>query len=532
LQSSALNSFDLSIIGAYFLATILIGYLLRKRAHSSKVFFHASRSLPTAVTTIAFVAANCGALEIVGLVSASAKYGAGMLHFYWIGAIPAMLFLALAMMPVYIGSGALTVPEFLHLRFSAETRLLNIFLSTIMMVLVSGISLYALTQVLRIFLGHSFTQIVFPVAAVVLLYLSLGGLTATIYNEVLQFTLIVAGLSPLVFFVLHDFHGTSGLFASLPTDMRHTWLGLPIFAPQTARFDIFGISMGLGFVLSFGYWCTDFVLIQRSLAARSVEGAIETPLYASLVKIIFPLLVVVPGLSAAIFFRGQHGVAYDQALPALMTHYYRHGLLGFGITAILASLMSGVAGNISALTTIWVHDFYRPIIAPNRSDRHYMFAGRLLILVGILLSVATAYVALSFNNLMDYLQLLFSLFNAPLFASFLLGMFTTWATPKAGFWGLLIGTLCSIAHNLAYQRHQIVYGSDMSANFYGATFAFLACLFATTAFSLVTTPKNILELADLTYWTSRREHTHLTPFPILVALFSILLCAVLSFVFR
>jgi len=532
LHGSVLNSLDLTIISAYFLATILIGYLLRKRTHSSKAFFHASRSLPTIVTTVAFVAANCGALEIVGIVSASAKYGAGMLHFYWIGAIPAMLFLALTMMPVYIRSGALTVPEFLHLRFNAETRLLNIFLSTIMMLMVSGISIYAPTQVLRIFLGHSFTQIVFPVAAVVLLYLSLGGLTATIYNEVLQFTLIVAGLLPLVLFVLHDFHGFSGLLTVLPTNMRHTWLGLPFFAPQTAQFDILGISMGLGFVLSFGYWCTDFVLIQRSLAARSIEGAIETPLYASFVKIIFPLLVVVPGLAAAIFFRNQHGFAYDQALPALMTHYYKHGILGFGITAILASLMSGVAGNINALTTIWIHDFYRPIIAPHKSDRHYVFAGRLLILVGILLSVATAYVALSFNNLMDYLQLLFSLFNAPLFATFLLGMFTTWATPKAGFWGLLVGTLCSMAHNLAYQFHRIVYGSDMSANFYGASLAFLVCLLVTALVSLITKRKDIQELADLTYWTSSREHTHLAPLPILIALSSLFLCLMLSFVFR
>ncbi len=522
----------MSIIGAYFLVTILIGYLFRQRTPSSKVFFHASRSLPTAVTTIAFIAANCGALEIVGIVSASAKYGAGMLHFYWIGAVPAMIFLALSMMPVYLRSGALTVPEFLHLRFNAETRMLNIACSTIMMIMVSGISLYALTQVLRTFLGYSFTQTVFCVAAIVVLYLSLGGLTATIYNEVLQFALILAGLLPLFFFILRDFHSISGLLALLPSNMRHSWTSLPLFAPQTSQLDVVGVAMGLGFVLSFGYWCTDFVLIQRSLAARSLEGVIDTSLYASLVKIFFPLLVVVPGLAAAVFFRSQPSFAFDQALPALMMHYYRHGLLGFGITAVLASLLSGVAGNINALTTIWIHDFYRPRIAPKKTDRHYIIVGRFFIAGGVLLSVATAYVALSFNNLMDYLQLLFSLFNAPLFATFLLGMFTTWATPAAGFWGLLAGTLCSIAHNFAYRLHWITYSSDMSSNFYGAFLAFMSCLVVTIVVSGMTQTKSRQQLADLTYWTASRGHDSLSSRSIALAITAFTILIALNLVFR
>jgi len=526
------NSIDLAIVAVYFAATILVGWLFRRKAHSSSEFFHAARSLPGAVTAIAFVSANCGALEIVGIVSASAKYGAKTLHFYWIGAIPAMLFLALCMMPIYMRSRALTVPEFLKMRFNESTRILNISCCGVMMILVSGISLYALSQVLRMFLGWSFTQTTLSAAAIVFLYVSLGGLTATIYNEVIQFALIVLGLLPLVFFILRDFHGLAALAAHLEPAMRHTWVGLPLASPHTSRMDVLGVSMGLGFVLSFGYWCTDFVLIQRALAARSTAGVIDTPLLAAFVKLFFPILVVLPGLAAAILFVSRPGFNYDQALPALMIRYYRHGLLGFGITAILASLMSGLAGNINALTTIWTHDVYRSSLVPNRSDRHYVFVGRLSTLAAILLSIATAYLALSFNNIMDYLQLLFSLFNAPLLATFLLGMFTTWATPRAGFWGLLLGTLSSVAHNLAYRMHWFLYGSDMSANFYGAIFAFTSCFAVTALVSLFTAAKPVEELSDLTYWTGTYRGIQIPRVAQMLALAAIALCISLSIIFR
>lgn len=526
------NSADLAVISLYFVATILVGWFFRKKAQSSSEFFHAARTLPAAITSIAFLAANCGALEIVGIVSATAKYGAKTLHFYWIGAIPAMLFLALGMMPIYMRSQALTVPEFLKLRFNEATRTLNIICCGVMMILVSGISLYALSQVLRTFLGWSFTQTTLTAAAIVFLYVSLGGLTATMYNEVIQFALIILGLLPLVFFILHDFHGLSGLALHLEPSMRHTWIGLPAVDPHKSRMDAFGIAMGLGFVLSFGYWCTDFVLIQRALAARSTTGVINTPLIAAVVKLFFPVLVVLPGLAAAILFRSQPGFNYDQSLPALMLRYYRHGLLGFGITAILASLMSGLAGNINALVTIWTHDVYRATLAPGKSDGHYVLVGRLTTLVAILLSITTAYVALSFNNLMDYLQLLFSLFNAPLLATFLLGMFTTWATPKAGFWGLLFGTLTSIAHNFAYRMHWITYGSDMSANFYGAILAWTSCFLATTLLSAFTTAKSREQLANLTCWTGTHQGIRLPRTALLLASLILALCLFLSICFR
>jgi len=344
--------------------------------------------------------------------------------------------------------------------------------------------------------------------------------------------LIVCGLLPLVFFILRDFHGLSGLLARLEPTMRHTWVGLPLASPQSSSLDVVGVSMGLGFVLSFGYWCTDFLLIQRALAARTTAGVVDTPLLAAFVKIFFPILVVLPGLAAAVLFKNMPGYRFDQALPALMLRYYGHGLLGFGITAILASLMSGLAGNISALTTIWTHDVYRASLARGRSEKHYVTVGRASTLVAILLSVATAYLALSFNNIMDYLQLLFSLFNAPLLATFLLGMFTMWATPKAGFWGLLIGTLSSIAHNFAYRMHWISYGSDMSANFYGAILAFSSCAVVTILMSVFTPAKTRAELTNLTCWTGTHHGARVPKPSFLLAFAAIAICVLLSIRFR
>ncbi|QNI36048.1 sodium:solute symporter family transporter [Edaphobacter albus] len=526
-----LNLIDYGIIGTYFAISLLVGWLVRRKATSATIFLHASRSLPTAVTTIAFVAANCGALEIVGIASASAKYGAKTLHFYWIGAIPAMLFLALFMMPTYISSSALTVPEFLKLRYNEATRQLSVFCSGIVMILVSGISLYAMSEVLGSSFGWSFTQTAFPVAAVVFLYVMMGGLTATIYNELLQFLLILVGLLPLTCFILRDFQGLSSLLDQLSPTMRHTWTGVPLFSPASPL-DVIGIVMGLGFVLSFGYWCTDFLLIQRALAARSVSGARSTPLWASLVKIFFPALVVLPGLAAAVVFRGQKMNGYDQTLPRMMMHYYQHGLLGLGFTAILASLMSGLAGNISAVTTIWTHDIYRASFAPNKNDMHYVSVGRLFTLLAVLLSIATAYLALTYGNIMDYLQFLFSLFNAPLLATFLLGMFTTWVTPQGGFWGLLIGIFSSIAHGVGVRLRWIGYGSDMSANFYGAIIAFVCCMTVTLLVSCVTPVKPPELLANLTAENLTDQSIRTPRMMIVLAMCAALICIAMSILFR
>ena len=499
MQPVALNSLDYAIILGYFVATLAVGYRLRKRMVSTNEYFLAGRSLPAIVTGIAFVAANCGALEVMGMVSTGAKYGARANHFYWLGAIPAMLFLALFMMPLYYRSRVRSVPEFLKRRYGEATRAFNALAFATMMVLVSGISLYAMAIILGTLVGWSFSTSVLVAAVVVLAYVVLGGLAASIYNEVVQFVLIVAGLAPLVFFVLREFRGWQGLAAALPPELRHTWQGLPVASPLSSAMDGVGNVLGLAFVLSFGYWCTDFLLIQRALAAKDLQAAVETPLIASVAKLFFPALVVLPGLAAVALFPQGLAARYDVALPNLMVRYYGHGLLGLGVTAMLASFMSGMAGNITAFNTVWTYDIYQAYLARGRSDRHYLIVGRTATVAATALSIATAYIVLSFNNLMDYVQLLFSFFNAPLFATFLLGMFTRWATPAGGFAGLVSGTLAAGFHYLAYRLHWIPYGSDMTANFYGAICAWSVCFLVTSGVSTVTRRKPLEELAGLVH---------------------------------
>jgi solute:Na+ symporter, SSS family len=504
------NFLDYLIIATYFCVIIVIGIRLRRRMVSTTEYLLAGRSLPVLVTGLAFVAANCGALEVMGIVSTSAKYGARANHFYWLGAIPAMIFLALFMMPIYHRSRVRSVPEFLKLRFGEQTRAFNAAAFAVLMILVSGISIYAMAIIMRTVVGWSFSTSVLISAVVVLVYVGFGGLTATIYNEVIQFFLIVAGFLPLVFFVLAEFHGWSGLAAALPPTLGHTWKGLPAADPLGSAMDGVGNVIGLGFVLSFGYWCTDFLLIQRALAAKDLPSAVQTPLIAAVVKLFFPALVVIPGLAAAALFPGDLAARYDMALPALMVRYYSHGLLGLGITAMLASFMSGMAGNVTAFNTVWTYDIYQAYVRPNRSDRHYLVVGRLATFAAVGLSVATAYIVLSFNNLMDYVQLLFSFFNAPLFATFLLGMFTYWATPAGGFWGLVSGTSAAFLHYLAYRSGMIPYGSDMSANFYGAICGWSCCFLVTCGVSLFTRPRKREELAGLVYDRSSSDSASAT----------------------
>lgn len=534
MTAASLNWLDVSVLAAYLVLVAAVGLRLRDSGKSSAEFFQAGRSLPALVTGIAFVAANCGALEIMGVVSVAAKYGARANSFYWVGAIPAMLFLALFMMPIYLSSRVLSVPEFLGLRFNEQTRVLNAVSFAVLMILVSGISLYAMAIVLREFLGWPFSASVVLAAAFVLMYVATGGLRATIYNEVLQFVLLVAGLLPLVFFILRDYHSVRGLQARLQPPLGHTWVGLPLFSPSGSTMDVFGTVVGLGFILSCGYWCTDFLLIQRALAARSLQASMETPLIGAVVKLFFPLLVVLPGLAAVIMIPGLAS-RYDLALPALLAHYYGHGLLGLGVTAMLASFMSGMAGNITAFNTVWTHDIYRAYLVKSAPDSHYVRVGRIATIVATLLSVGSAFIVLSFNSLMDYVQLLFSFFNAPLFATFLLGMFTTWATPAGGFWGLLAGVLMAFLHTVLYRGHWIHYGSEMSANFYGAIWAWLMCVVVTCVVSRFSERKPTESLRGLVY--ARGNHAgnrsaNVMRMPFILAAVIAVLCAVLNWIFR
>jgi SSS family solute:Na+ symporter len=526
--SNALASF---IIGTYLIATVAIGLLTRRNARTSSQFLHARRALPTAITSIAFLAANCGALEIVGIVATSAKYGALALHFYWLGAIPAMLFLALFMMPVYARSGAMTVPDFLRVRYGPATHIASALSLAVMMIFISGISLYAISSVLNLFFGWGFLRIAIVSSSVILCYSLAGGLRATIYNEILQFSLTIAGLIPLTYFVLRDFRGIRPILRHMPIGIAHIWTALPLMQPRTATMDVVGLVFGLGLVLSCGYWCTDFILIQRALAAKDLQSSVNTPLFAAVAKLFFPLLVVVPGMAAGIFFRTAGVTHFDQALAYLMRHYYGYGLLGLGISGVLASLMSGLAGNISAFSTVWTHDLYRAHLRRGRNDAHYLLVGRISAAVACLLSVFAAYISFRYNNLMDYLQLLFSLFNAPLFAVFLLGMFTTWATPTGGFCGLLFGVAVAATHNMAVRYGILTYGSQMLANFYGAIYGFVSCALVVCVISRFTEPKPKAELAGITYFT--QDHSVRIPVSSLLLAAAILCaCIVLNVMFR
>ena len=466
------------------------------------------------------------------MAAASAKYGLLALHFYWIGAIPAMVFLALFMLPVYRHSRALTVPDFLRLRYNDATHILSASCLAVMMALIAGIGLYAISSVLHLFFGWSFFRLILLTSCFVLCYVVSGGLRATIYNEIFQFALTIVGLAPLMVMVLRDFHGIKGLRKDLPYEMTHIWSPLPMMRPQSATLDVTGIVLGLGFVLSFGYWCTDFLLIQRALAARNMRESIQTPLIAAVFKLFFPALLVIPGLAAAVVFRETGVTRYDQALPFLMQHYYGQALLGLGISAIVASLMSGLAGNVSALSALWTHDLYRSHINRNASDQHYLRVGQMASVVATLLALAAASIAFRYNSLMDYLTLLFSFFNAPLFATFLLGMFTTWATPSAGFWGLFAGVVAATAHNIAVRSHIIDYGSDLLASFYGAAYGFGISFATIVLFSMFTRRKSLADLAGMTYFTCEKESEAITPGIWILASCIVAACIALNLVFR
>ncbi len=521
------------MIGAYLGAAIAVGYIVGRRSESTATFLHARGALPTAVAALAFLAANCGALDIVGIVAASAKYGALALHFYWLGAIPAMVFLALMMMPVYLSSGAMTVPDFIRIRYNDATHILSALSLATMMILVAGISMYAISSVLHLLFGWSFSAISILTSSVVLFYALSGGLKATIYNEILQLSLTVGGLLPMSIAVYRDFHGVRGIMRQLPVAMTHIWTGLPVIQPKTATMDVFGLVFGLGFVLSFGYWCTDFVLIQRALTAKTSEGAIKTPLLAAVFKLAFPWLVIFPGMAAAALLSKHRGQAqFDQALPLLIEHYYGYALIGLGISALLASLMSGLAVNITAFSTLWTHDLYQMHLQPNKSDAHYLLVGRMSTVLAACLCVATAYLVFFFNNLMDYLQLVFSIFNAPMFAIFVLGMFTVWATPTAAFWGLLGGICTASAHCLAIRWGLISYGSQMLGDFYGAIYAWTASAMITAVVSTFTEAKSRDELKGITYFTQVAARKRIPPIVWALAASVLAVCAVLNFIFR
>lgn len=497
---------DYAIIGVYFVFVIGIGYLLKKQMKSSEDFFLSGHQIPSWITGLAFLSANLGAIEVMGMAANAAQYGIMTAHFYWLGAIPAMVFLALFMMPFYYGSKVRSVPEYLKLRFNEPTRALNAVSFAVMTVLMSGINLYAMALVFNMLLGWSIDASIFAAAGVVLAYTIMGGLTSSIYNEVLQFFLIVFGLLPISIIGLQKVGGWDGLCAHFKdAGFSHLWAYTATSA-NPMGVDWIALVSGLGFVLSFGYWCTDFLVIQRALAAESLPAAQRTPLIAAFPKVLFPILTVLPGLVALVLIpelgKNSKELSYNMALPLLLPMMYPSGMLGVGLTAMLASFMSGMAGNVTAFNTVWTYDIYQSYIKKNASDEHYLWMGKVATAAGIVISIGTAYLVMGFPSIMDYMQLIFSFFNAPLFATFLLGMFWKRASPWGAFWGLVIGTTVAVAHYLMTGHEPFVYASVMAGNFWRSTFAWLACFVATIAISFVTKPKPESELEGLVWGKS------------------------------
>jgi len=543
VQQIHLGTIDYAILGVYFAFVLGIGWALRRFVKSSEDFFLSGRSIPAWIAGLAFISANLGAQEVIGMGASGAKYGMMTSHFYWLGAIPAMVFVGIFMMPFYYGSRARSVPEYLKLRFDEKTRGFNAITFAVMTVFSSGISMYALAKLLELVLGWNFHTSVVLSAVIVLAYIFLGGLTSAIYNEVLQFFLIVMGFLPLVLLGLKDVGGWAGLTAKLQTVATNagyapgawssSWRHLESASANPMGVEWFGMVMGLGFVLSFGYWCTDFLVVQRAMAANSMTAARRTPLLAAIPKMLFPALVILPGMIAIALHTSSGGKLlpigsdgtpnYNLAVPVMLAHYLPSGLLGLGLTALMASFMSGMAGNVTAFNAVWTYDIYQSHIRPGQSDQHYLRMGHAATVFGILLSVAAAYAATRFNNILDMLQLVFAFVNAPLFATFLLGMFWRRTTGHGAFFGLLTGTAAAaIHHGLVLPQGAVVglkggflgavlhtYPSEMAQNFWTAIFAWSACFVTTIAISLVTTRhKSDDDLKGLVYALTPRLTDH------------------------
>jgi SSS family solute:Na+ symporter len=513
------NALDYGILAVYFAIVVAIGLLAKRAIATSEDFFLSGRSLPAWITGLAFISANLGALEILGMAANGAQYGVTTIHFYWIGAVPAMVFLGLVMMPFYYGSRVHSVPEYLRRRFNAPTHLFNALTFAVASVLTAGINLYALALVIRSLLGWPIPLSVAVGAGFVLVYITLGGLTGAIYTEVLQFFVIVAGLVPVVVIGLVEVGGWSGLqesvAAAVPNGDRmfNAWAGTSVGHWTNPLGDWIGIVMGLGFVLSFGYWTTNFAEVQRALSAKDLSAAQRTPLIGAYPKIFIPALTIIPGLIAVAVVpnlgKGGSDPTYTDAIPTLMAEFLPNGVLGIAVTGLIAAFMAGMAANISSFNTVFTYDIWRPYLVRGRSDHYYLTVGRIVTVAGIGIGIGTAFIASGYSNIMNYVQLLFSFFNAPLFATFIIAMFWKRTTPWAGLAGLVAGTIgAGVMHLVAYDIGYFYPGGEVGphsainaqmVNFYGAIAAFVADAVVTVLVTLVTPPKPVEELRGLVW---------------------------------
>jgi SSS family solute:Na+ symporter len=510
------NAIDYAILIMYFVVVLGIGFAARRFIRTSLDYFLSGRSLPAWITGLAFISANLGALEVLGQSANGAQYGVASTHFFWIGAIPAMVFLGIVMMPFYYGSRVRSVPEYLRLRFNNPTHVFNALTFALATVLIAGVNLYALALVLNLLLGWPILVGIVVAAGIVLVYITLGGLSSAIYNEVLQFFVILAALIPLTVVGMIDVGGWNGLQDAIrESDLGegglHAWEGTSVndtSNPIGASW--IPIVFGLGFVLSFGYWTTNFAEVQRALSAQNLSAARRTPLIGAIPKIFVPFVTILPGLIALAVIQnlGQEGndtLQYNNAIPLLMNEYLPNGMLGLALTGLIAAFMAGVAANVSAFNTVVTYDLWEPYVRRGRPDDYYLRFGRLATIGGIIVSIATALIASGYTNIQNYIQLLFSFFNAPLFATFIIGMFWKRMTPWAGLAGLIAGTAGAALTYGFYKWEIIGFGSDLSQSFWGAIVAFVADAVVTVVVTLFTRPKPVEELRGLVYGMANTE---------------------------
>ena len=512
---------DYALLVFYFALVLGIGTLARRSVSTSLDFFLSGRSLPAWVTGLAFISANLGAVEIFGMTANGAQFGIPTVHYYWIGAIPAMVFLGLVMMPFYYGSQVRSVPEFLARRFGRFAHLVNALSFALAQVLIAGVNLYALATVVNALLGWPLWVSVMVAAAIVLAYTSLGGLSAAVYNEVMQFFVIVAMLVPLTLVGLHRVGGWDGLshrVEALNSDASaqlHAWPGSNLTGIANATLSVLGIVFGLGFVLSFGYWTTNFAEVQRALAARNMSAARRTPLIGAYPKALLALVIVIPGMLAAVISpelaaykagagKLSNGVTYNNAIELLIRDLLPNGMLGVAVTGLLAAFMAGMAANVSSFNTVFTYDLWQAYVVRDRPDGYYLRVGRTVTAVGCVIAIGTAFIASGYNNIMDYLQTLFSFFNAPLFATFILGMFWKRTTPLAGGIGLIVGTASAVTVD-QLSRHHVLSLSGQGPSFVAASAAFVADITVSVAVSLVTQPKPDSELVGLVWSLTPRD---------------------------
>src|ERR1700720_3242634 len=551
-----LSGVDLAIIVFYFALVLVIGFYFKRFAHTGEDFFLAGREMTAWVAGLAFVSANLGSLELLGWAGSAYQYGIMAAHWYWIGAIPAMVFLGIVMMPFYYISKTHSVPGYLQLRYGSATSALSAVTFAIMTILMSGVNMFAMAKVMQVVLGWNIHFSIWVSSLTVGIYVASGGLFSAIFNEVLQFFLIWFGALLIPILGLIEAGGWSGLVARIQhnfpgQNFTHAWSTLGHFEDNPMGMHWTGIVFGLGAVISMGYWTTDFLVVQRVLAAKDLRSAKLAPIIGSFFKMAVPLIVILPGLIGLAVLPeklvpesalqpGQH--SYNDVLPLMLARYCGPGLMGLGVTALVAGFMAGMAGNVSAFATVWTYDIYRPYIRKAAADQHYVSMGRWCTIIGLFISIGTAYFAMGFASIMDYVQALFSFFIAPLFGTVLIGMLWKRATPAGGFLGLLAGTLTGfglfflikIVHNLVAVFALSPLAKGLAQDMYQALWSCSVCVLVTVVVSLATTPKPVAELTGLVYGFTpipREENVPLLHKPIFWAGVAVLLFVILQIIF-